>query len=301
MTPPTRLVSSRCCSLARVLGRARARRHLPAPARRRRRPVHVPADPERRDRRDRGRDDGRFPRAAGRPRRADAGPRAAQAAAPDKRHDGERGERGRASRSPSSTRTIASRSASSRRAARESGAASSCAIGACRPTGLLIANNKHGERTFFSDNWPTKARQLAAHDRPPVRQGGVRDVGDGAVALPGRLERRAGRGDGPGRRPPADALAAVRPDRDLAQHARRRALRGGPSAGLARPADRDLGLPPGPRQRLRALRRSHDGRARVPLGARRPLLRTSGWATSRPTACAAAWSRRRRSSTATTR
>jgi aminopeptidase N len=34
-------------------------------------------------------------------------------------------------------------------------------------TGLLIANNKHGERTFFSDNWPVKARQwLPTLDHP---------------------------------------------------------------------------------------------------------------------------------------
>ena len=34
-------------------------------------------------------------------------------------------------------------------------------------TGLLIANNKHGERTFFSDNWPIKARQwLPTIDHP---------------------------------------------------------------------------------------------------------------------------------------
>ena len=34
-------------------------------------------------------------------------------------------------------------------------------------TGLLIANNKHGERTFFSDNWPIKARQwLPTLDHP---------------------------------------------------------------------------------------------------------------------------------------
>ncbi len=34
-------------------------------------------------------------------------------------------------------------------------------------TGLLIAPNKHGERTFFSDNWPTKARQwLPTLDHP---------------------------------------------------------------------------------------------------------------------------------------
>lgn len=34
-------------------------------------------------------------------------------------------------------------------------------------TGLLIANNKHGERTFFSDNWPIKARQwLPTVDHP---------------------------------------------------------------------------------------------------------------------------------------
>jgi len=34
-------------------------------------------------------------------------------------------------------------------------------------TGLLIANNKHGERTFFSDNWPVKARQwLPTIDHP---------------------------------------------------------------------------------------------------------------------------------------
>ena len=34
-------------------------------------------------------------------------------------------------------------------------------------SGLLIANNKHGERTFFSDNWPIKARQwLPTLDHP---------------------------------------------------------------------------------------------------------------------------------------
>jgi aminopeptidase N len=34
-------------------------------------------------------------------------------------------------------------------------------------TGLLIANNKHGERTFFSDNWPVKARHwLPTIDHP---------------------------------------------------------------------------------------------------------------------------------------
>ena len=34
-------------------------------------------------------------------------------------------------------------------------------------TGLLIANNKHGERSFFSDNWPIKARHwLPTLDHP---------------------------------------------------------------------------------------------------------------------------------------
>jgi len=34
-------------------------------------------------------------------------------------------------------------------------------------TGLKIADNKHGDRTFFSDNWPTKARNwLATIDHP---------------------------------------------------------------------------------------------------------------------------------------
>ena len=34
-------------------------------------------------------------------------------------------------------------------------------------TGLLIANNKHGDRTFFADNWPTKAREwLPVVDHP---------------------------------------------------------------------------------------------------------------------------------------
>jgi aminopeptidase N len=34
-------------------------------------------------------------------------------------------------------------------------------------TGLLIANNRHGERTFFSDNWPVKARHwLPTIDHP---------------------------------------------------------------------------------------------------------------------------------------
>lgn len=34
-------------------------------------------------------------------------------------------------------------------------------------TGLKIANNKHGDRTFFSDNWPNKARNwLATIDHP---------------------------------------------------------------------------------------------------------------------------------------
>jgi aminopeptidase N len=34
-------------------------------------------------------------------------------------------------------------------------------------TGLLVANNRHGDRTFFSDNWPDKARQwLPVVDHP---------------------------------------------------------------------------------------------------------------------------------------
>ncbi len=33
--------------------------------------------------------------------------------------------------------------------------------------GLIISKNKHGDRTFFSDNWPTRARQwIPCNDRP---------------------------------------------------------------------------------------------------------------------------------------
>ena len=122
------------------------------------------------------------------------------------------------------------------------------------------------------------------------------------VALPGGLERPAGRGDRPRRRSPADALAPVGPDRDLAQ---RRSASPASRWTIGRPGD---GLP----IETWVYRQDRDNGfavfadptrrgARVPLGPRRPLLRTSGSATSRPTACAAAWSRRRRSSTATTR
>ena len=32
-------------------------------------------------------------------------------------------------------------------------------------TGLQVGKNRHGERTFFSDNWPDKGRQAAARAR----------------------------------------------------------------------------------------------------------------------------------------
>ena len=44
-------------------------------------------------------------------------------------------------------------------------------------TGLLIANNKHGERTFFSDNWPIKARHwLPTLDHPGDKATSAMDV-----------------------------------------------------------------------------------------------------------------------------
>lgn len=40
-------------------------------------------------------------------------------------------------------------------------------------TGLIIGNNKHGERTFFSNNWPTKAREwLPVIDHPYEKAAG---------------------------------------------------------------------------------------------------------------------------------
>ena len=44
-------------------------------------------------------------------------------------------------------------------------------------TGLLIAKNKHGERTFFSDNWPIKARHwLPTLDHPGDKATSAMDV-----------------------------------------------------------------------------------------------------------------------------
>ena len=39
--------------------------------------------------------------------------------------------------------------------------------GGVAATGLIIGPNKHGDRTFFSDNWPNKARNwLPTVDHP---------------------------------------------------------------------------------------------------------------------------------------
>ena len=117
-------------------------------------------------------------------------------------------------------------------------------------TGLIIGPNKHGDRTFFSDNWPNKARNWLPTIDHPLRQGDERTHRHGAGPLPGHLQRAAHRGDGPPRRHPPLALEAVGPDRDLAVRPRRGPLRRTDGGLLQRRADPDVGLRAGPRRRL---------------------------------------------------
>ncbi len=67
-------------------------------------------------------------------------------------------------------------------------------------TGLLIAPNKHGERTFFSDNWPIKARHwLPALDHPGDKATSEMIVNAPAhyqVVSNGRLVEETDLGDG---------------------------------------------------------------------------------------------------------
>lgn len=51
-------------------------------------------------------------------------------------------------------------------------------------TGLIIADNKHGERTFFSDNWPNKAR----HWLPTVDHISDKATSEFAIVAPGHLQ-----------------------------------------------------------------------------------------------------------------
>ena len=50
--------------------------------------------------------------------------------------------------------------------------------------GLRIGKNRHGERTFFSENWPDHGPRVAADDRPPERQGHQRVL----VTAPARYQ-----------------------------------------------------------------------------------------------------------------
>ena len=114
--------------------------------------------------------------------------------------------------------------------------------------GLRIGKNRHGERTFFSEQLarPRRGsgcrRSTTRATRRPASSSSRRPP-----QLPGRLQRPAGGRDGPRRRPPADALEAVGPDRDVAQCPGRAQFAVAPRRHGQRGPAGDLGLPPGPR------------------------------------------------------
>ena len=56
-------------------------------------------------------------------------------------------------------------------------------------TGLVIADNKHGDRTFFQRQLAEQGATLAADGRPHLRQGHQRIAGRRTQPLPGRVER----------------------------------------------------------------------------------------------------------------
>jgi aminopeptidase N len=117
-------------------------------------------------------------------------------------------------------------------------------------TGLLIAPNKHGDRTFFSDNWPVKAR----HWLPVVDHPYEKATSEMAVTAPahyqvvsnGLLAEETDVGDGRRRTrwrqsvPIAAWLYAVGVARFAVEH--RPAWRGRPIETWVYPQDRDAGF-----------------------------------------------------------
>ena len=231
---------------------------------------------------------------AARPRPRAAVPRAGRA-----RHD--RRGRHRVGISPcgSSTRRTDCGSRSRAPAAPASGARSSSAITVLPAAGLLIGPNKHGDRTFFSDNWPDKARQwLPVVDHPYDKATSeflVTAPAHYQVVSNGLLVEETDLGDG--RRlshwrqsvPIAPwlymlgvarfAVSTVRPGRAFPS-------RPGSTRRTGTRASRPSPLP-----------RSRPSTSSQPASAPTP---TSGSRTSRRTASREGWRRRRPSSTATT-
>ena len=137
--------------------------------------------------------------------------------------------------------------------------------------GLRIGKNRHGERTFFSENWPDQAhRWLPTVDHPSDKATSEFFVTAPAryqVVSNGLLQEETDLGDG--RRlthwkqsvPIASWLNALGVAQFASHHA---------GTGQGDPA-RDLGLPPGPRRRRPRPRRPRPSGARVLLRAHRPV------------------------------
>ena len=151
--------------------------------------------------------------------------------------------------------------------------AGACVVryGGVAAAGLVIGPNAYGERTFFSDNWPDKARNwLPTIDHPHDKA-----TCDLVVTAPARYQ--------------VVSNGLLVEETDLADgqrltHWRQSVpispwlfvlggstLRGGPSTGVAWHPDPDLGLSPGPGHGLPGLRRAHGRRPRLPREPRRAL------------------------------
>ena len=157
-------------------------------------------------------------------------------------------------------------------------------------TGLHIAKNKFGDRTFFSWNWPDPRAPVAAHDRSPLRQSHQRIPSHRARQISGGRQRPAAGGTRSGEWHAPHALEAVHADRVVAERHRRRAVRlariSAPVTGIPLqtwvfPQDRDNGIVTfeEPTRQAMEFFTSHIG-----------PYPTRNWPTSRPPEWAAEWS-----------
>ena len=167
--------------------------------------------------------------------------------------------------------------------------------------GLKIANNRYGDRTFFSDNWPNRAR----HWLPTVDHPYDKATAEMIVTAPAHYQvvsngLLAEQTDLPGGRRRTHWRQSVR-DRPVALRPRRGPLRRAARRHVPGQGHPDLGLCAGSRQGVLRLRRARRRRPSSTTPTRSVPSPTRSWPTCSPTASAAAWKRPARSSTASRR
>ena len=168
-------------------------------------------------------------------------------------------------------------------------------------TGLEIGNTKHGDRSFFSENWPNRARHwLPTIDHPYDKarsQMIVTAPSHYQVVSNGLLIEESDLGNGTR----LTHWREVGPDRDLAQRPRSRAFRRAAPRRIRGQTCTDLGLPAGPRRRLSRFCGPDTCRAGLLLRAHRPLRLREARQHPEQQRRRRAWNRPRQSSTEMTR